>query len=54
MRENQNEDGVHRLNAAASDAMLVTCSRCGTLHPPMLPLAFHPVCAACALGRLPR
>jgi hypothetical protein len=34
--------------------MLVSCNRCGTLHPPMFPLAFHPVCAACALGRLPR
>jgi hypothetical protein len=54
MREAPNEDGVQRLNAASSDAMLVTCSRCGRLHPPMAPLAFHPVCTACALGSLPR
>jgi hypothetical protein len=54
MRESQNEVGVRRLNAAASDAMLVTCSRCGTLHPPTHPLAFHPVCAACVVLRVPR
>lgn len=54
MRESQNEDGAHRLNAAASDVMLVSCNRCGTLHPPAHPLAFHPVCAACVVVRVPR
>ena len=54
MRESHNEDGVDRVNAAARDAMLVTCTRCHTLHPPTHPLAFHPVCTPCALDRLAR
>jgi len=54
MRKSQNEDGVDRVNAAASDAMLVTCTRCDRLHAPTHPLAFHPVCTACVLVRLPR
>jgi len=34
--------------------MVVSCTRCGTLHPPTYPLALHPFCAACARRRLPR
>lgn len=51
MKEHPKERGIRRPNAATIDAMLVTCSRCGRLHPPLTPLAFHPVCAACAVGR---
>jgi hypothetical protein len=54
MNESQNEDVVRPANAVVRFAMLVTCSRCGRLHPPITPLAFHPVCASCASGRLPR
>ena len=52
MREGQDEIAVARLDASARDAMLVSCIRCGTLHPPAHPLAFHPVCAACGRERL--
>ena len=48
MTENQDQGGVDRPSAAASDAMLVTCIRCDTLHAPTHPLAFHPVCTGCA------
>jgi hypothetical protein len=47
MRERQNEEAGDRPGTAASDAMLVTCIRCDTLHSPAKPLAFHPVCTAC-------
>ena len=48
MRESHDDDASERFDAAAHDAMLVSCTRCGRLHPPAHPLAFHPVCAACA------
>jgi hypothetical protein len=44
MRDRQNEELADR--PAASDAMLVTCVRCETLHTPAKPLAFHPVWAS--------
>lgn len=31
--------------------LLVGCARCGRLHEPVAPLAMHPTCPACALGR---
>jgi hypothetical protein len=52
MSESQKQDGSDR--ARASEAMLVSCAHCGRLHAPNSPLAFHPVCAACAAQRRPR
>jgi hypothetical protein len=51
MREGPDEIALARLDAAARDAMLVSCIRCGALHPPAHPLDFHPVCGACGPQR---
>lgn len=53
MTEIQIDDGG-RPNPAARDAMLVSCIRCGALHPPTHPLDFHPLCIGCSLDCLPR
>jgi hypothetical protein len=54
MSESLKQEGSDRVRARASEAMLVSCAHCGRLHAPNSPLAFHPVCAACAAQRRPR
>jgi len=54
MTEIQIDDGRGRPSPTPRDAMLVSCIRCGALHPPTHPLAFHPLCTACSLGCFPR
>jgi len=48
VNESQDQNRIDRPGTAVRDAMLVSCIHCGTLHRPMHPLAFHPVCTACA------